>query len=168
MLRVPKWEKTHKFDRTMSNQMANSTNIRRNTADDTFAADDKNNNNFRKRKSSQHHHMDAAEYCCETEVSNRSRSMDGPNDAGVKLQQQQSTSDVDTTKSHSGNINFSVDRILDNSSHSFNGSQMWPNYKVDSPAASAAHVNEEFHRLCRPMPVRYLPNAANFAGNCQF
>lgn len=169
---MPEWEKirTHKFDRTMSNEMANSTSLRENITNDTLGLDDKNNNNFRKRKIP-HQHSDVADHCCETEVNNRNRSLECSNDAGIKpVQQQQSTSDMDSTNNHSGNLNFGVDRILDNR-NSFNGSQLWPSFKVndsrmDSITGAAAHQNDEFKGLYRPMPVRYLPNTANFPGKC--
>lgn len=138
----------------MMDQATSSVNFRANI-DDITDVDDKNNNNFRKRKSG--HHMESVETRYETEMNNRIQG----NVANMK--QQHAKGDTETSK-NSTNLNFSVDRILETSTGGPN--QTW-NKNNDirmSSVVASIQANEEFNRLYRPMPVRYLPNAANFSG----
>lgn len=151
----------------MTDEGTHSANIRRNS-DDTIGADDRNNNNFQKRKCAQLTGL-AVDNLCGPDANNRNQ-LDCVNEVKKPQQQQQqvqqhhSKSDPEPAK-NSAQINFSVDRILDTNS---NGHHVWNNVNLTDmrmcTGTNYLHSNDEFNRLCRPMPIRCFPNASHFAG----
>lgn len=68
----------------------------------------------------------------------------------------------DANKNSSAMINFSVDSILSSSS---NKSRISGN---DSDSAGLNYAENDFSKIYRPMPVRYMPNAVPMPGEYGF
>lgn len=67
----------------------------------------------------------------------------------IRSNQSHSNESIETTKP-SATINFSVDSILNSGT---------------SNAISKPTINDDFSRIHRPMPMRYMPNSNIFQGN---
>lgn len=147
--------------RIMSNDwLENSFDCRK--TEETTGDDDKNNNKFDKQQSNQI--SDASKNCFRGDKTN-----DSNRKQNLCEKKNQHADDKNNLKNDAA-INFSVDRILDNSLSdnkkiNFNKSN---DVGLGMSSTAATKINDDFNRLFRPMPIRYHPNATPFTGKNKF